>query len=54
MDYYRVAANENIGSIARRRYSTPLWLLRQYNPSLDFNRVQIGQEIAFPLLEPAE
>jgi membrane-bound lytic murein transglycosylase D len=54
VDHYRVAANDNIGSIARRRYSTPIWLLRQYNPSLDFNRVQIGQEIVFPLLEPAE
>jgi len=51
VDHYQVAANDNIGSIARQRYSTPIWLLRQYNPDLDFNRVQIGQEIVFPLLE---
>jgi len=54
VDRYQVAANDNIGSIARRRYSTPMWLLRQYNPSLDFNRVQIGEEIVFPLLESAD
>ncbi|MBT8146694.1 MAG: LysM peptidoglycan-binding domain-containing protein [Gammaproteobacteria bacterium] len=54
VDNYQVAANDNLGSIARRRYSTPIWLLRQYNPSLDFNRVQVGQEVIFPLLEPVE
>ncbi len=54
VEHYQVAANDNIGAIARRRYSTPIWLLRQYNPSLDFNRVQIGQEIVFPLLEQSE
>ena len=54
VDNYQVAANDNLGSIARRRYSTPIWLLRQYNPDLDFNRVQIGQEVIFPLLEPVD
>jgi len=54
VDNYQVAANDNIGSIARRRYSTPIWLLRQYNPGLDFNRVRIGQEVIFPLLEPVD
>ena len=53
VERYKVKANDNIGSIARTRYSTPMWLLRQYNPDLDFNRVQIGQEVVFPLLEPA-
>jgi hypothetical protein len=28
-------------------------LIRQYNPELDFNRIQIGQSIVFPLLEQA-
>jgi membrane-bound lytic murein transglycosylase D len=54
VDNYQVASNDNLGSIARRRYSTPIWLLRQYNPDLDFNRVQIGQEVIFPLLEPVD
>ena len=48
---YRVRRGDNVGRIARNRYSTPVWLLRQYNPELDFNRIQIDQEIVFPILE---
>ncbi|MBT3530828.1 MAG: LysM peptidoglycan-binding domain-containing protein [Gammaproteobacteria bacterium] len=48
---YTVRRNDNIGTIARNRYSTPIWLLRQYNPVIDFGRIQIGEKIIFPLLE---
>ena len=51
VETYAVRRGDNVGGIARERYSTPVWLLRQYNPTLDFNRIQIGQEIVFPLLE---
>ncbi len=51
VETYQVQRGDNIGVIARNRYSTPIWLLRQYNPELDFNRIQIGQEIVFPVLE---
>ncbi len=51
VETYAVSRGDNIGGIARERYSTPIWLLRQYNPTLDFNRIQIGQEIVFPLVE---
>ncbi len=51
VETYSVRRGDNIGGIAREKYSTPIWLLRQYNPELDFNRVQIGQDIVFPLLE---
>jgi membrane-bound lytic murein transglycosylase D len=50
VEQYRVKRGDNVGRIARNRYSTPNWLLRQYNPELDFNRIQIDQEIVFPLL----
>ena len=50
VENYRVRSGDNIGAIARNRYSTPIWLLRQYNPELDFNRIQIDQEIVFPVL----
>jgi len=53
VERYRINRGDNIGNIARTRYSTPIWLLRQYNPELDFNRIQIGQEVVFPLLELA-
>ena len=54
VEQYEVKRNDNVGAIARNRYSTPIWLVRQYNPELDFNRIQIGQQIAFPLVEQAE
>jgi len=54
VEQYEIKRNDNIGAIARNRYSTPIWLVRQYNPELDFNRIQIGQKIAFPLVEQAE
>ena len=54
VEQYEIKRNDNIGVIARNRYSTPIWLVRQYNPELDFNRIQIGQKIAFPLVELAE
>jgi hypothetical protein len=28
--------------------------VRQYNPELDFNRIQIGQKVVFPLLQSVE
>ena len=54
VEEYQVRRNDNIGLIARNRYSTPIWLLRQYNPELEFDRIQIDQKIVFPLLERAE
>lgn len=54
VENYKIKANDNIGTIARNRYSTPFWLLRQYNPGLDFNRIQIDQEIVFPLLQATQ
>ncbi len=51
VETYEVRRGDNISTIARNRYSSPIWLVRQYNPELDFNRIQIGQPIVFPLLE---
>lgn len=51
LSHHQLAANENIATLARRNYSVPLWLLRQYNPEVDFNRVRVGQTIVFPVLD---
>ena len=48
---HTVAPNDNIARLARSKYSVPMWLLRQYNPQLDFRQVQIGQKVVFPVLE---
>lgn len=54
VETYKIKQNDNIGRIASTEYSTPIWLLRQYNPTLDFSRIQIDQEIVFPLLQAVE
>ncbi|MES3007608.1 MAG: LysM peptidoglycan-binding domain-containing protein [Pseudomonadota bacterium] len=48
---HKVVANDNIASLARSKYSVPMWLLRQYNPQLDLDKVGIGQTIVFPVVE---
>src|SRR5690606_25983653 len=52
--HHTVAANDNIAALARSKYAVPMWLLRQYNPGLDFRSVQIGQTVMFPVLEAVE
>ena len=51
---YEIGLNDNINRLAKNTYSAPLWLVRQYNPDFDFNRIQVGQKITFPLLEVTE
>lgn len=51
IDRHELSANESISRLARQRYSVPLWLLRQYNPDLDFSRVRVGQTILFPVVD---
>lgn len=50
VNQHQLAANETIDVLARQRYSVPLWLLRQYNPELDFARVKVGQTIRVPIV----
>ena len=51
VETYEVRRGDSISTVARDLYSSPIWLVRQYNPELDFNRIQIGQLIVFPMLE---
>jgi membrane-bound lytic murein transglycosylase D len=51
---HQLAANENVDTLARRRYSVPMWLLRQYNPDLDLSRVRAGQTITVPIVTRAD
>lgn len=51
---YRIQRYDNINRLAQNRYSAPLWLVRQYNPGIDFSSVYIGQLVTFPVLEVTE
>lgn len=41
-------------TLAAKKYRVPLWLLRQYNPDLDFAALQKGTEIKVPELKERE
>ena len=43
---------DSLWTLSKRKYRVPLWLLRQYNPDLDFEDLQPGTQITIPLLKP--
>jgi membrane-bound lytic murein transglycosylase D len=45
-----IKAGESLWVLAERTYKVPVWLLRQYNPDLNFDRVQPGTVVKFPRL----
>jgi membrane-bound lytic murein transglycosylase D len=48
----RLQAGQSLWTLTRRS-SVPLWLLRQYNPAVDFATIHAGSEILLPRLEAA-
>jgi membrane-bound lytic murein transglycosylase D len=46
-----VKPGESLWVLAERTYKVPVWLLRQYNPDLDFDRIQPGAIVKFPRLK---
>jgi len=51
---HRLRRGESIWLLTMRTYRIPLWLLRQYNPDLDMDRVRPGDALVFPLVEAAD
>jgi len=47
-----VRSGESLWVLALRRYQVPVWLVRQYNPDLDLDRVNPGVVVKFPALRP--
>ncbi len=54
VDRYQISPSDNIARIARNRYSVPLWLLRQYNPELNFRQIRAGDTVVFPVVEAVD
>ena len=50
---HRLQAGETLW-ILTRRGQIPVWLLRQYNPDVDFTTVKIGTEVILPVVEAVE
>jgi membrane-bound lytic murein transglycosylase D len=51
IDSHVVKPGESLWVLAERTYKVPVWLLRQYNPDLDFDRIQPGAVVKFPRLK---
>jgi len=43
---------ETLWKISRGKYDVPVWLIQQYNPSLDVNSLQPGMRIHIPKVQP--
>jgi membrane-bound lytic murein transglycosylase D len=43
---------ESLWYIAHEKYEVPLWLLRQYNPDVDFGELHAGTTLVIPSIEP--
>ena len=51
---YTIRAGDSIWILALRKYDVPIWLFRQYNPSLDLHKVRPGTRVQFPVLTKVE
>jgi membrane-bound lytic murein transglycosylase D len=45
---------DSLWYLANRRYEVPMWLLRQYNPDLDFGALHPGTRLVVPVIETRE
>jgi len=48
-----IKSGESIWVLAARTYKVPVWLLRQYNPDLNLDRIKPGTTVRFPRLKRA-
>ena len=51
IDSHVIKPGESLWILAARTYNVPVWLLRQYNPDLNFDRIQPGAVVKFPRLK---
>ncbi|MEM7377556.1 MAG: LysM peptidoglycan-binding domain-containing protein [Pseudomonadota bacterium] len=45
---HRIGVGDRLWQLAERDYNVPQWLVLEYNPTLDFNRLRPGQHVRLP------
>ena len=53
-EQHKLEAGESLWYLAQRKYRVPVWLLRQYNPDLDFAALTPGAPLVVPVIEPKQ
>jgi membrane-bound lytic murein transglycosylase D len=53
-DTHKLQKGDTLWELAEKRYRVPVWLLRQYNPTLDFSALQAGTRLVVPRIAPRE
>ncbi len=48
---YRVQNGDTIWDICRNKFDVPLWLLKKYNTSLDYTRLELSSSLQIPVLK---
>jgi membrane-bound lytic murein transglycosylase D len=48
---HRIRSGDSAWILSQKRYNVPIWLLRQYNPDVDFEALQPGTSIVVPKVE---
>jgi membrane-bound lytic murein transglycosylase D len=49
---HKLRAGESVWALAQQKYKVPVWLLRQYNPDLNFQQIRPGTRVVIPRLRP--
>ena len=48
---YVLKKGETLWYLAKQKFEVPVWLLRQYNPDLDFDDLRPGVRMVVPVVE---
>ena len=48
---HAVASGDSLWTLAQQRYHVPTWLIRQYNPDVNFARLSPGDVVVVPRVE---
>lgn len=54
IEMHTLRRGESLWYLAHRKYRVPTWLLRQYNPDLDFASLPAGAELVVPRVAPRD
>ena len=49
-----LSRGDTLWYLANKKLRVPEWLLRQYNPDLDFGALRIGTNLIVPVIEPRQ